>query len=130
MKRLKPNELTIKQRKYVKEYVANGGNGTQAVLNSHDYKSTKAASVMSSTLLKKDKINKSIESILNRVGLDLESISSPLETIIHSPIKDVKPADTLRALDMAYKLHNAYPPSKNISARFSITKKYSQSLTL
>jgi len=121
MKRIQP--LTIKRKKYVKEY-AETGNGTQSAMNSFNFKDKRTASNYSVELLKKPLVKKSIEAILNKSGLDLESISSPLQSIIHAPVKDVKPSDTLRALDMAYKLHNAYPPSKSLSARFNITKKY------
>ena len=116
--------LTIKEKKYITEYVKNNGNGTQAAINAFNHKNVQSAGVMSTRLLKKDKVKKGIEEILNRSGLDLQSISSPLQSIVHSEIKDVKPADILRALDMTYKLHNAYPASKSISARFNITKKY------
>jgi hypothetical protein len=117
------NKLTIKQRKFIKEY-ARTGNGTQSVLSAYNIKNKQVASNYSTELIKKPLIKKSIEQVLNRSGLDLDSISDKVGSILHSEIKEVKANDALRAADILYRLHNAYPASKSISARFNITKKY------
>ena len=53
--------LKPKDKAYIKEYLSNGNNGTQAVLATHkDIHSTAAAGVQSSRLLSNDKIKNEI----------------------------------------------------------------------
>ena len=72
------NKLTEKEKKLVKAYVKNGGNGTKAVLEAYDTKSPKRASTLACDKLKKPKIQNAIEKELKRQGITLESAISPI----------------------------------------------------
>lgn len=50
------NGLTEKMKAFCREYVSNGGNGTQAYLSAYDSKSDVAASIESSKLLQREDI--------------------------------------------------------------------------
>lgn len=59
----KIDRLTEKQKSFCREYVKNGGNGTQAYLTAYDSKSESAASIESSKLLKRDNITEYIATL-------------------------------------------------------------------
>lgn len=104
---MKPRtQLTIKQRKFVKEYVSNGGNGTQAVLNSYDttdYMS--AAALASGPLLNNAKVVSSIEAALQQAGLNDTTISENLASIARSsPEKPLSASEIIKANELALKL--------------------------
>lgn len=55
--------LTEKMKRFCREYVSNGGNGTQAYLAAYDSNSEISASVEASRLLQGEEIRKYIESL-------------------------------------------------------------------
>ena len=71
--------LTEKMKRFCREYVSNGGNGTQAYLAAYDSDSEISASVESSRLLTRDDIREYIDS-LNR----------PMEDIAADELTEIK----------------------------------------
>lgn len=72
------SKLTEKEKKLVKAYVANGGNGTKAVFNAYKSTSPKSASAIASRKLKSPKIQNAIEKELKRQGITLGSAIAPI----------------------------------------------------
>ena len=106
------------------KFVKNGGNGTQAALDVYNTSNPNTAAVIASKNIRLDKVKESVEQILNRRGLDLESITAPVSNILHSEPEKVTGDNVLRAADMLYRLHNAYPASKSAHISHNIADKY------
>lgn len=65
--------LTEKQKKFCREYISNGGNGTDAYLNSYNTKSKTTAMNESSLLLKRKDINEYLKTL--SIPLENKAIS-------------------------------------------------------
>lgn len=117
------SELTIKQQRFVKHYVTNGGNGTQAVLQSYDTDDENYAAVQASRLIRNDKVKSSIEADLAAENLHPRRLAAKLNKLIDhertliSPSGEVvgKEADAnvqLKAVDLTAKLLGLFPNSQ------------------
>src|SRR2546429_5121993 len=116
--------LTVKQRSFVKEYVRNGGNGTQAALSSYDTKDYDTANQIAVENLQKPTVVESINEVLNNQGLDLESIASPVKNILYAQPSKVDAQAILRAAELLYKLHGAFPATKRANLNINLTETY------
>lgn len=101
--------VTIKQKLFVKRYVENKGNGTQAALDVYDVKNSNTAHAIASENLRKPTIQQAIHQALEAKGLDPLSIGGYLKEAIVSGL-GVKAtnADSLRGIDLFAKLTGAY----------------------
>ena len=104
------NGLTEKMKSFCREYVLNGGNGTQAYLTAYNGNSETAASIESSKLLRRDDItdyitalNKPME---NRIQNEREKKRSILWDFINDPNKS--DSDRLKAMDLLNKMDSEY----------------------
>src|SRR5262245_46220625 len=103
--------LSLKQRRFVGEYVR-CGNGTQAALAVYDTNDPRTAHAIASENLRKPAIQGAVSELLAAVGLSDEHL---LGIHVHylSLAESTDPrlkALGLKALDMAYKLKGAYAP--------------------
>ena len=107
------DELRPKQKKFVKEYIKNGGNATQAVLDAQYKPNNKnTAGSIGSENLKKPKIQKALKSIA-------DSIPDNLLTEKHLALLNreddygrIEAQAVSKGLDMAYKLKGSYAAEK------------------
>ena len=110
----KGDKLTLKQRKFVKEYIRTG-NGSQAVkLAGYNVKSDLSANATASDNLSKPIIQRSIAKVLDQAGLTDDRLADDLDYIIDRA-KDsdkITVADALRGLDMSFKLKDKYPAER------------------
>ena len=74
MERIKRPPKTVKERKFVKEYLKNGGNATQAAMKAYDASSYNSAHVIGAENIRK----LTISDILDKAGLTDEKIGSVL----------------------------------------------------
>lgn len=116
----KGDRLTIKQKMFAHKYVEKR-NGTQAALEVYNSKSRRNAKLISTRLMKKPLIQAEIKSILDQVGLTAEHSGKYLKDAIVQGLESGKATvgDSLRGLDMVFKLSNAYPASKSIKMSYS-----------
>lgn len=144
-------ELTKKQKGFVKDYVETG-NGTEAALNNYDIegknKENVAASIASENLTKPN-IVKAIESIAERIPddllvekhLELLTVPKKVRTYIRgdltSEYEEVDSNAIGKGLDMAYKIKGTYAPEKiqqtNVNINLTpqalaVAKKYEEEL--
>jgi len=70
--------LTIKQKKFVKAYVANDGNGTQAVLQTYNTVDEKTAGVIAVENLGKPSIKEAIEEALIKHEITMDAAIKPI----------------------------------------------------
>lgn len=106
----KGDKPTLKQKKFAKAYVENGGNATQAALETYNTQA-KQAKVIGYQNINKPVVKKTIEELLNKNGLNLEKLTELTTSAIKNNLKNGKPSQAVGAdlLKFTYKLHNALP---------------------
>ena len=97
---------TLRERKFIKSYIENNGNATEAYLNINSKANKNTAGVLGNRMLRKVKIN--INFILNQVGLNDVYLSGKLKEGLESENLSIR----VRYLDMVLKLKNKYPVEK------------------
>jgi hypothetical protein len=106
--------LSVKQRRFVAEYVSSG-NGTQAALAAYDTEDPHTAHAIASENLRKPVIQDAVNELLDAEGLSdakLLAIHAHYLSLCASADPRLK-ALGLKALDMAYKLKGAYAPERH-----------------
>lgn len=100
--------LTEKMKSFAREYVSNGGNGTQAYLTAYDGKSETSAAIEASKLLRRDDITDYISALNkpmeNRIQNEREKKRKVLWTIIENGDDNAK----CRAMDILNKMDAEY----------------------
>ena len=116
--------LTIKEQKFVKNYIKNDGNGVKTALEVYDTEDYNTAGAIASENLKKPKIQKAIQDalpdeLLAQKHLELlnkkevrqkNNVTTGEIEIVETGEIDVQAVS--KALDMAYKLKGSYAPEK------------------
>ena len=97
---------TLRERKFIKSYIENNGNATEAYLNINSKANKNTAGVLGLRMLRKVKIE--IKSILDQIGLNDVYLSGKLKEGLESESLSIR----VRYLDMALKLKNKYPAEK------------------
>jgi phage terminase small subunit len=115
-------KLSLKQQKFVQEYIKQNGNATQAALAAYDT-NYDSAQVIASHNLDKPNIIEAIDRQLKKSKkLDSdEYISQKLEQAIDTGI-GVKAtnSDAIRAIDMLLKIRNSYPNNVKKSMKLNV----------
>ena len=115
---------TYKQRMFSKRFVENGLNATQAALQVYNVKNTKVAQSIGTENLSKPVVQEEIKAILNSKGLSLEEISTPVSKILNTEPTKVTDQGVLRAAEMLYKLHGAFPASNSARLNINVSERY------
>lgn len=101
-------KLTIKQGKFVQKLI-DTGNGTEAATQVYNVKNRNTAHTIASENLRKPTIQQAIRQALETEGLTLKSsIKNLKEAVVSGLGKKATNSDTLRGLDMLFKLQGAY----------------------
>ena len=115
-----PQLLTLKQQIFVKEYINNGGNGTQAALKAYDSNNSHIAENIASENLGKPVIQETITEILTRKGITVDKISENVNSLASAKVEKVSADTKLKANIELLKLYNAYPDKKSYQYSMSI----------
>lgn len=116
----KPRRLTMKQDKFVKAYIANGGNGTQAALQVYDVtteNSKHVANVIASENLTKPVVLSRLEQLQQENEERLQSYAKEHDAFgkaVQSALNDLNDPDP-KARDSARKFLEVIRPSNNRS---------------
>jgi len=112
------NKLTLKQRQFANEYIANRGNATKAVLKAYDTDNYASAQAIGSQNLSKVNIASYIDELLaDSDGLTLDDALNGLAQCLHAPMKPtVSAGEKLAAITLLLKLHKAIPEKQSTSA--------------
>ena len=97
---------TLRERKFIKSYIDNNGNATEAYLTINSKANKNTAGVLGNRMLRKVKID--INFILNQVGLNDVYLMNKLKEGLESESLSIR----VRYLDMVLKLKNSYPVEK------------------
>ncbi len=101
--------MRIKQQLFVKKYIQNKGNATEAAFEVYNVKNRNVAAATASRLLRNVNIQQGIRQSLEAQGLTPESIAEYLKRAIVSGLGEkATNADSLRGLDLYAKLTGAY----------------------
>lgn len=76
--------LTVKQKKFVKEYVKNDGNGTQAALNVYDTTDYNSANQIAVENLQKPTVKAAIEQALKKHEITMDAAVKPIADGLHA----------------------------------------------
>jgi hypothetical protein len=135
----KKQKLTNKQKGFVKDYIANGGNGTEAALQNYKIKSKNkvdvAKSIASENLTKPyiaDKVKSIAEQIPDEllVKVQIEGLSANRSIAVGEQI--IETADHAvrhKFLDSGLKLKGAYAPEKSLNVNVSINPENRERMT-
>lgn len=106
----KGDKPTLKQRKFAKKYIENGGNASKAIMEVYDVKQQNAKTLGYQNL-QKPIVQKTIQELLNKNGLNLEDITGMTTKMITHNMKYGKASQAVASdlLKFTYKLHNAIP---------------------
>lgn len=108
--------LTIKQKKFVKAYVENDGNGTKAALQVYNTTSEDVARSMSAENLAKPSIRDAVDAALIKHGITIEIATQPIADGLHATktiptsdgfVEGIDHGTRLKASGMALKLLGA-----------------------
>lgn len=138
MARLRPEE-----KKFALEFIKNGGNATQAVLDAGiESKTRNAAGVKGNKLLNRPRVQQEIQSIADSIP-DKLLIERHLQLLNVPKIKRTYRKGELeheteeldsnaisRGLDMAYKIKGTYAPEKNVNLNVDIDTKDPKAIAL
>lgn len=112
-----------KQNLFVKKYLENGQNGTQAALAAYDTKDPVTASVIASENLDKPNVREMVENALRKNDLTPDKITGNLKKIAIQEPEKVSANVVLRTNVELLKLWGAYPGSKHTSLNVSFKGK-------
>ena len=98
---------TLRERKFVKSYIENGGNATEAYLAISKKVNNNSAGVLGLKMLRNVKIE--VESILDQIGLNDVYLMSKLKEGLEARNLSIR----VRYLDMILKLKDIYPADRN-----------------
>lgn len=117
----KTKKPSLKQKKFARKYVENGGNATQAALEVYDA-TYDSAQVIASQNLNKPAVIEEINRLLRSENLDDDSyIATNIKKIIDNGVNVKATAkEALNALNMLLKLKNAYPNNVKKSMRLDV----------
>ena len=117
--------MTLKQKLFIKNFVNNGGNGTQAALAAYDTADPSVAKVIGSENLTKPNIREAIEEALRSKGLSLDVITDNIGHLATARPDKVTGDTVLRANVELLKLHGAYPDKKSYQFSYSVKQQLS-----
>lgn len=116
--------MTTKQKKFVLEYIRNGGNGVQAALAVYDTKDYNTANQIALANLQSPTVIREIKRNLEDLGVTSEFLDESLREIIETGLanKDrTKPADALNAIVVANKLLDRFPTERRLVAQTNLS---------
>ena len=118
----KQRTITYKQKIFVKEYIKNKFNGTKAALKVYDTKSNKIAQALASENLLKPVIQKELEDALKDAGLSDDIVADHLNKAMTAGLgQQARNSDSLRAIDMYWRLRNKYPTTTKRIEKLNIS---------
>lgn len=116
--------MTLKQRLFIKKYLENKGNGTQAAMDVYNVKNANTAHSIASENLRKPTIRREIELALEAKGLTDEYISELLRKATVAGLgQKATNSDSLRGIEMMLKVKGAFPSKIQRSAHLRIDYK-------
>ena len=111
-----PRKPTLKQKKFIKEYLKTG-NGSKSALKVYSTDNYESASVIAHKTLQSDTVKTYMQKIMEKQGLSDKKLTKSLDKVIEAGVSDkaldsVKPKDSLKGIEMAFKLKDRFPAER------------------
>lgn len=118
----KNKRLSIKQKKFIKNYILTNGNGTQSALEAYNA-SYDSARTIAKENLQNPAIKEEITKQLDKAGLSLDVLHDYSLQAIKYNLNNGKPSQQagISQLQFLYKLHNSLP--NNVRKNMSVSVK-------
>ena len=100
----KPRKLTVKQKRFVKEYVKNDGNGTRAALATYNTTDLDTARAIGSENLAKPSIKEAIEQALIKHEITMDAAVKPIADGLHATREIMTTKGTISQADHSVRL--------------------------
>ncbi|HEY2930867.1 MAG TPA: terminase small subunit [Acidobacteriota bacterium] len=101
---------TLKQKAFIAEYLANGGNGTQAALKVYGTTDPGTAAVIANENLRKPNLKNEIRRLMGKVELREEDAMLVVKDALTADKTDIADHPVrLRGADMVFRLKGTYP---------------------
>ena len=109
--------LTVKQDKFVKEYAENGGNGVKAALQTYDTSDYNTANQIAVENLQKPTVQTELARLMKESDVTPKRTLRVVSDGMSATKGNGEPdhPTRLRAADMSFKLHGAYPSNQQSS---------------
>jgi phage terminase small subunit len=120
------NRLTFKRKQFAKEYVKNGGNGTQAALKVYDTKSPNVANNIASENLQVPIVAQTIEELASSVGVNSNGILKNINRLAVQEPEKVTADTVLKANIELAKILRMYPDKKSTHVRLDVKAKFKE----
>lgn len=118
---MKPQRLTVKQKLFAQEYVANRGNGTQAALKVYDVKNADVANTVATENIRKPLVAEEIQRGFEKAGLSKEKVFEKFtEATLAGIGEKAKNSDSIKGFETLFKLFNWFPNNIKRSQHESI----------
>ncbi len=113
--------ITLKQKRFAREYVRNGGNASKAALKVYEVM-PKFAKNQGASVLKSPNVQKEIKDILNANGLSLDDLTQKAVDVVNKGLEEGTPSFSSASdmLKFLFKIHDVVPASKSMSAKLNI----------
>ena len=114
--RSKHERITFKERKFVNTLIRSGRKDL-AVTEAYEISDPKRINRTASSILARPQVQKYIAEVLDRAGMTPEALAGDLRKLLTSALtarslRKTVPADALRAIEMGFKLHDAFPADR------------------
>lgn len=117
--------ITYKQKRFIQEYIKNGGNATKAVLSSYDTDRVTTAKKIGSNNLKNPTIQEQLNKALSKYNARVENVVEHISSIaVEEPVKGYSGAEILEANKTLLKLHGVLTDKKQI-VQYNLNASYS-----
>lgn len=110
--------LTLKEKQFAKKYIEYQGNGAKAALDVYNTNKRNSRNVAHITL-KKPHVQQEIKDLLNKNGLDLETLTGVTQEAIYNNLQNGKASQAVGAdlLKLMFKLHNVMPSTTKVTIK-------------
>lgn len=123
-------KLSMKRQLFIKEYIKNKGNGTQAVLKVYNTTDPNTARAMAPEILANPSVREQLDKALTKEGTKLDAVVDNIASIaVTEPTRGYSGADVLEANKTLLKLHGVLTDRKqvttlNVNAELQKLSKY------
>lgn len=128
VKPAKPRRLTLKQKRFIAEYLKNGGNGRQAALIAYPNQTSHSANVQATQNLNKPSIQAEIDKALQKHNATPDFAVGKIVEVANMEVDSKTAGSVLKASDTILELHG-FRKGQNPSIGLQVNQFFGKSRT-